>query len=615
MDTQGVSYETLLYVFVGLVLKYDGFVKIFGALMTPQGVLGCYDSSFFLFIAEIQSLTETEKQLLLTRADELQDYDERRIKGAFYTPLQFVEMAHSILTSRLGDDWKEKYVVFDGTAGSRNLTKGYLFRELYSSTLDSLDVAMYPPLQGEGEFFQFDFLNDDESKLPQGLQEAFNCNKSILFFMNPPYFDIKRKKTLTTVQLRARRIGLSRTLDMSSLFFIRILLWIQKYHLTNVVFAVFCPVTYLSSTIFQKFRKLWCSHFKLDKAVLFSADYFADVSQDWAIQFAVWKSGQNPTTSEFRHTCIDIDDGKIVKIGKKTIYNFDTNNLDYPRLTMDWFNCSVKEPTRFMPGVTSQFKIVNSMDNRFVASNRVSADHLCAFCCSPTLSVHSTAIVRNQPGYNLNSSSLGTVEITPRNFERVVTVFAMARTVKHNWVTKKDYFHVPNENHPKWKQFVADSVVYSLFSNGSDLVSLYQIDYCGRFYDIPNEFFWVSIKNMRGLAEKYRNLKTLSRLRETILERYVYLWLREHIDEVSDEAIYLLEAGNKLLRNTFQYRLDFDKERPEIQICNWDAGWWQLKELWKSVDKSGFKELVKLRKELEHSIYSRSCELGWFRQD
>jgi hypothetical protein len=596
-------------------LNQEGFDKSFGAIFTPIETLGCYDEPFSIFDKEIQSLTEEEKQLLLTRSDELRDYDDRRIKGSFYTPSKFVEMAHSILTLRLGDDWKDKYVVFDGAAGSRNLTKGYSFRELYSSTLDSLDVAMYPPLQGEGEFFQFDFLNDDESKLPQGLQDAFKQNKPILFFMNPPYFDGKRIKTLTAVQVYARRIGLSKTIDKSSLFFTRILLFVQKYHLTNIVFAVFCPVSYLSSAVFQKLRKLWCCYFKLDEAVLFSANHFVDVSQDWAIQFAVWSSGQNPTTSEFKHTCIDIVDGEIVKTGKKTIYNFDMVSLANPRLTVDWFSCPVKEPTQFMPGVTSQFKVVNSLDNRYVTSNRVSADHLCSLCCSPTLSVHSLALVCNQPGCNLNSSSFGNVEITPRNFERAVAVFATARSLKCNWITKKDYFHIPNEKHPQWKQFVADSVIYSLFSNGSDLVSLYRICYCGRFYDIPNEFFWVSVENMTKLAEKYRNTYTLSMLRAVSEQRFVFKWLQEHIEEISDDAANLLDMGNKLLRSTFKYRIDFDKERPEIQICNWDAGWWQLKELWKSVDKSGFKELVKLRKELEDSIYLRSNELGWFRQD
>jgi hypothetical protein len=161
VDSEGVSHSTLLTAFVGLVLNQAGFDKSFGVIFTPIETLGCYDEPFSQFDHEAQSLTEKEKQLLLTHADELHDVGERREKGAFYTPTTFVEMAHSILSFSLGDDWKDKYVVFDGAAGSRNLTKDYSFRELYSSTLDSQDVLMYAPLQGEGEFFQFDFLTDD----------------------------------------------------------------------------------------------------------------------------------------------------------------------------------------------------------------------------------------------------------------------------------------------------------------------------------------------------------------------------------------------------------------------------------------------------------------------
>jgi len=54
----------------------------------------------------------------------------------------------------------------------------------------------------------------------------------------------------------------------------------------------------------------------------------------------------------------------------------------------------------------------------------------------------------------------------------------------------------------------------------------------------------------------------------------------------------------------------FDKERPEVQICNWDAGWWQLKELWKVVAKEKLKELTQMRNELSVSIRSRTRTLG-----
>jgi hypothetical protein len=431
--------------------------------------------------------------------------------------------------------------------------------------------------------------------------------------MNPPYFDCKLIKEITTVQHYARRIGITRVIDLSSLFFVRTLLFVQKYRLTNTSFAVFCPVSYLSSSVFQKFRKIWCRSFKLDKAVLFSAGHFIDVAQNWAIHFALWAPGQNPTTSEFKHICIDVVDDEIIKIGKKVIYNFDTVTLEHPKLTVNWFNCSMKEPIRFMPGVTSQYKAVSPLKSKFTANSRVSTDHLGTLCCPPVLTVHSTTIICNQPGVLLNSSNVGNIEVTPRNFERAIAVFAVARTLKCDWMIRKDYFYQPNESHPKWKQFVADSVVYCLFSNGSDLLSLFDVDYYGRFYDIPNEFFWVSIENMTRLAEKYRNEKTLVSLRKSPAQRFVYQWLREHIEEISEDAASLLDAGNKLVRSTFESRLDFDTKRPEIQIGNWDAGWWQLKELWKSVDKSGFKELLQVRKVLEDTIRSRSYELGWFR--
>ncbi|MDR1268948.1 MAG: hypothetical protein LBK82_05435 [Planctomycetaceae bacterium] len=114
-------------------------------------------------------------------------------------------------------------------------------------------------------------------------------------------------------------------------------------------------------------------------------------------------------------------------------------------------------------------------------------------------------------------------------------------------------------------------MIFSLFSKGSDHVSMYEVDYRGNLYDIPNGFFWVSVENMLRLANKYRNAKTLQMLQKSLEQRFVYRWLLDNINEVSEEAICLLDAGNSLIRKTFKYRVDFDKERSEIQINNWDV--------------------------------------------
>ena len=109
--------------------------------------------------------------------------EKKRNLGQFYTPVLFVDYAHDMISKVFGEDWKEKYVVWDNSAGSKNLTRDYFFNELYSSTLENAELEISKNYNKEAVSFQFDFLNDDLNKLPKGLIEAFEQNKPIIFFM------------------------------------------------------------------------------------------------------------------------------------------------------------------------------------------------------------------------------------------------------------------------------------------------------------------------------------------------------------------------------------------------------------------------------------------------
>ena len=117
---------------------------------------------------------------------------------------------------------------------------------------------------------------------------------------------------------------------------------------------------------------------------------------------------------------------------------------------------------------------------------------------------------------------------------------------------------------------------------------------------------------MEELAAKHNNEQTLRSLDHVPRERFVATW-KHRLSPASPVALNIRDFVTGLVIDTFQHRAEFDKERPEIQICNWDAGWWQLKELWKVVAKEKLKELVQMRNELSASIQSRMRTLGWLR--
>jgi hypothetical protein len=290
----------------------------------------------------------------------------------------------------------------------------------------------------------------------------------------------------------------------------------------------------------------------------------------------------------------------------------DSHDSKYKPLRPQWFSSPKTKVAIFMPAVNTKFQAMFFSTKKHEA-NLVSANHLGTFCYNPSLTIESTTCHYGSPGYNVNTSAVGNQEITPHNFDRVMTLLTVAMTVDSSFIDQKDYFYQPNTEHPEWQRFVVDSVIFGLFCNGSTHISRYKIKRRGRSYHIPNQFFWMPMAEIRKFAELSNNSDALRSLDIVPEERFVRQWLEQHRQHASPEAAILLRKGSELVRSTFPSRQEFDVIRPEVQICNWDAGWWQLKELWKEVAKEEFKELQKLRVELQKSIQHRIRLLGWMR--
>jgi hypothetical protein len=152
-----------------------------------------------------------------------------------------------------------------------------------------------------GTNFQYDFLNDDESKLPEGLKKAILEKKQILFFINPPYGtsgsksiigggnkDCISSKTLVNVAMKKENMGACSD-QLYAQFLYRIIMFKNEYNLSNVSICLFSNPLFLSGESFIKFRNTFYKKFIFKDGFLFQADQFADVSGDWGISFTVWE--------------------------------------------------------------------------------------------------------------------------------------------------------------------------------------------------------------------------------------------------------------------------------------------------------------------------------------
>jgi hypothetical protein len=144
------------------------------------------------------------QEYIIERRDLLVPQDIRERKGAFFTPRQWVELSQKYLTDYLGENWQDDYYIWDCASGTGNLLAGLTNKyNIYASTLDQADVSVIHERIEHGanllknHVFQFDFLNDEFTKLPQSLQDIINNpekRKKLVIYINPPYAEADNRK-------------------------------------------------------------------------------------------------------------------------------------------------------------------------------------------------------------------------------------------------------------------------------------------------------------------------------------------------------------------------------------------------------------------------------------
>jgi len=216
------------------------------------------------------------------------------------------------------------------------------------------------------------------------------------------------------------------------------------------------------------------------------------------------------------------------------------------------------------------------------------------------VTLFSTPYVHGQ-GLNINN----------KNFEKVIIGFSGRKLTILDWLNDKDEYIAPDEEHEQFEHFKYDSLVYSLFNNSSEQSSLRQIEYKDKLWDIKNEFFWVSADRMKELADEngYDELYNDAR---TASDRHVYklLFGEERIyDKLSDDAKVVLDKATEMVENSIQMRKMMAND--ENHLNSWDAGYAQLKLVWKEYFPEDFKEFRELYKSLENRMRPLVYELGF----
>jgi hypothetical protein len=417
--------------------------------------------------------------------------DVRERKGSFYTPRVWVELSQKYITDVLGEDWQDEYYVWDCCAGTGNLLTDLTNKyNLWASTLDKADVdVMKDRIQHganllESHVFQFHFLNDDFSTLPEGLQKIINDEKKrkkLVIFINPPYAEASNKRTLkggkegnrgveqsVMNQKYAKLLGQGNA-ELFAQFLTRI-----YFEIPSCRIAEFSTLKTISGQHFVDFRNFF--HARLEKAFICPANTFDNVTGQFPIGFKIWNTA---IKEPFEDIITDVFDKNAKSIGTKTFYSY--TNSQYIN---DWI-----KPYRAKKNDKTVIGKFPFKGNDFQNQNLI-------------------AIVNLEREYNVEA---GQFLINKRNLIVAAIYFAVRKVIPATWLNDRDQFLYPNDGWKTDTEFQNDCLAYTLFSN--NIQSKYGVNHWIPFsekeVDAIDKFdshFMMSFLSGKIIQNKYSDL-------------------------------------------------------------------------------------------------------------
>ena len=375
---------------------------------------------------------------IIERRDLLVPQDIRERKGAFFTPQKWVELSQKYLADYLGENWQEEYYIWDCAAGTGNLLAGLTNKyNIWASTLDQADVkVMHERIEHganllESHVFQFDFLNDDFSKLPQSLQEIIidpEKRKKLVIYINPPYAEADNRSgdgrtgvAISEIHKKYSHLMGYTKREMYIQFLTRI-----YCEIPNVVLANFSTLKNLQAPMYSDFRKFFRA--KLENLFLSPADTFDNVKGQFPIGFFIWNTDKKET---FEHIDADIFDKNGNFFGYKNIWAYD--NVKYINDWVKTFRYTKAVSIATIIGVGSDFQ-----NQRLVRFGE------------PFMKV---------PASNHNWQT------TKENLIETSIYYTVRHIIDSTWLNDRDQFLFPNDGWQNDKEFQNDCLAYTLFSN------------------------------------------------------------------------------------------------------------------------------------------------------
>ncbi len=550
-----------------------------------------------------------DRHYLLERRDSLLPVDEQKFKGAFYTPLHIVSKAYDQLRATLGEDWQERYLVWDMCAGVGNLEAGHSnLRNVFMSTLDEADVTIMKsnPQFAGAEIFQYDYLNDDvtdfgeidyslSGKVPEVLRQAIadaregkKGAKPILVLINPPYAEATGgglavpmaggENKLGVANTQFARTAMSQYGKATNELFMQFIARAYS-ELPTAKLAIFSKVKYISTPTLGDFRNVWCAEYLGGFAV--HSRTFEGLKGNFPISFFIWDTAAKKAIDHVTTVALDKAGNPV---GEKTFLNYDGLTL----LT-DWV---VRPPSSRQETIPLKGAIAPATSSADLRGIRWSEGAIAWLNCAGNdfqNAVAKTFLLSS--GY---SSARGFF-VTSENLWQSATVFAVRLLIKPTWLNDRDQFLQPSQ--PLTDDFKSDCLVWMLF-NGSNLTAGADgLHWNDRDWSLTNHFIPFSEAEVGAKG------------------RFASDFMVRHTAGMtfSLEAQAVLDEGRKLW--TRFHATSFPRKiRDEYKLGRPDAGWYQIRralEAYGDTELTDFDPFKKAYAALTEKLRPMVYELGF----
>lgn len=495
---------------------------------------------------------------IVERNDLLVPQDIREVKGSYFTPPQWVVKSQEYLAEVLGEDWQEEYYIWDCCAGTGNLLANLTNKyNIWASTDRSEDVhIMHERIASMGQgsnlldshVFQFDFLDDDFSKLPQGLQDIIKDEekrKKLVVYINPPYKEATNAKTVTgtgknqsgsTINNKTynkyKNILGKACKELFAQFFIRI-----YNEIPGCMLAEFSTLKILQAPNFRDFRNVFRA--KLEKAFIVPANTFDNVKGQFPIGFFIWDTSKPET---IRDTSCDIYEATGKYNGTRKIY------VESHRYINDWLK------QFYFKDSTNRKSILYSVGNDFQHS----------------------VYVFIQNGTPLTGHYIE-YDVIAENVLPISIYNAVRHVIPATWLNDRDQFLYPRRAWIEDKEFQFDCMAYTLFNN--NIQSQYGINHWIPFSEeelnAPDKFQSHFISDF--IAGKIKpTMDTLFGDKESFIPYEPILF--------SHEAQGVMDAGRELW---YYYMHHKDNELYGAQSINVNASYYDIRRYFQGVNSKG----------------------------